>query len=117
MYEVEFYRRESGECPYEEYLSSLSLKLRAKTLRSLQLLREFGRELREPNTKPLGDGLFELRTVEGGNTGRSLFFFFDGQRIVVTHGFVKKTRRTPLREIERARQYKRAYESTKNLCE
>lgn len=113
MYEVDFYTRGNGDCPFEECFAGLDIKLRAKTLRSLQLLREFGKELREPNTKPLDDGLFELRTVQGTNRGRSTFFFYDGQRIVVTSGFVKKTKKTSPREIERARRYRREYEENK----
>lgn len=115
MYEIDFYRNQNGDALFEGYLADLDAKLRVKTLRSLQLLREFGPELREPNTKPLGEGIFELRTVQGNNTGRSLFFFFDGQKIVITHGFVKKQQKTPAREIERAKRYRNEYIQKKML--
>lgn len=59
--------------------------------------------------------MFELRTVQGNNTGRSLFFFFDGQKIVITHGFVKKQQKTPAREIERAKRYRNEYIQKKML--
>jgi phage-related protein len=109
VYEIEFYTTELGRSPMEEYLNSLPVKLRAKTFRSLKLLQEFGPMLREPNTKPLGDGLFELRTMVGSDAGRSIFFFFDKQKIVITNGFLKKTRKTPLQEIETARRYRLDY--------
>ena len=109
MYTIDFFRRDNGTSPFEDYLEGLTEKMQAKTLRSLQLLREFGPKLREPNTKPLGDGIFELRTILGSDTGRTLFFFFDGHTIVVTHGFIKKTRKTPREEIERAKEYRKAY--------
>ena len=48
MLNVDFYHKKNGECPVEEYLDSLSPKLRAKTLRSIMLLEEFGCELRMP---------------------------------------------------------------------
>jgi phage-related protein len=109
LYRIDFFKHADGSTPFQEYVDSLKEKMRAKTLRSLQLLREFGPELREPNTKPLGDGIFELRTILGSDTGRSLFFFFDGQSIIVTHGFIKKTQKTPKREIERAKKYRNEY--------
>lgn len=110
MYEIDFFRDAGGHVPMERYLESLTNKLRAKTLRSLQLLREFGPELREPYTKALESGLFELRTSQGSVSGRCLFFFYDGTTIVITHGFLKKTRKTPRREIERAKGYRTEYE-------
>ena len=113
MYCIDFYKYADGSSPFLEYIDGLNVKMRAKTLRSLQLLREFGPELREPNTKPLGDGIFELRTILGSDAGRTLFFFFDGQTIVVTHGFTKKTQKTPRREIERAKKYRNEYKNAK----
>ena len=113
MYHIDFFERSDGSTPFQEYIDVMKEKMRAKTLRSLQLLREFGPELREPNTKPLGDGIFELRTILGSDAGRTLFFFFDGQTIVITHGFIKKTQKTPSREIERAKKYRSEYMNRK----
>ena len=113
MWEVEFYRTRDGSVPFFDYLDGLSAPMRAKTLRSVQLLRAEGTHLREPDTKPLGEGLFELRTTFGGVQGRSLFFFYDGQRVVITHGFLKKTRRTPQRELDRARRMRDDYRARK----
>ena len=114
MYSIDFFTRPNGTAPFDGYLEGLTPKMQAKTLRSLQLLREFGPTLREPNTKPLEDGIFELRTVLGSDTGRTLFFFFDGHNIVVTHGFIKKTRKTPREEIERAKEYRKTYLSARS---
>ena len=114
MFTIEFFTRSDGTVPFEKYLEGLQVKMRAKTLRSVQLLREFGPNLREPNTKHLEDGIFELRTVLGNDAGRTLFFFYDGDAIVLTHGFVKKTQKTPRKEIERAKQYRREYLDAKD---
>lgn len=73
------------------------------------LLQERGRSLREPESKLLRDGIFELRTVMGDNAGRVLYFFCVGDRVVLTHGFRKKTRKTPLREVEKAIAYRDGY--------
>ena len=54
----------------------------------------------------LQDGIFELRVQETGNIYRVLYFFYIGKRIILTHGFVKKTQKTPPNEIKRAKQYR-----------
>ena len=113
LFTIDFAKNADGTAPFEEYLSGMQPKMKAKTLRSVLLLKEFGPTLREPNTKPLGDGIFELRTVLGSDTGRSLFFFYDGNTIVLTHGFIKKTQKTPRKEIERAKAIRRDYLLTK----
>ena len=61
MFTVEFYETVNGERPALEFILSIeNLKLRAKVLRSLKLLEEFGNLLKEPDTSPLRDGIFEL---------------------------------------------------------
>ena len=52
---------------------------------------------------------FELRGQQGGNISRVLYFFFAGQKVILTNGFVKKTQKTPSGEIEKARQYRADY--------
>lgn len=116
LFAIDYFTDDGGRTPMEEYLAALTIKMRAKTLRSIQLLKEFGPDLREPNTKPLGDGIFELRTNQGGIAGRCLFFFFDGNAIVLTHGFLKKTQKTPREEIDRAKRYRNEYMRTKRTA-
>ncbi len=106
-FEIEVYEKEDGRCPFNEFLDSLSPKLQAKLLRDLDLLEEFGNELREPFSKHLQDGIFELRTKFASDIARSLYFFFDGNVIVLTHGFVKKQNKTPAAEIRRAKDYRK----------
>lgn len=60
--EIEFYETEDGRCPVSEYLDSLSVKLNAKTLRTIDLLEKNGQSLRKPYSELLEDGIFELRT-------------------------------------------------------
>lgn len=61
MFDIEFYRLETCNTPVEEFLDSLNPKMRNKSVRSLELLEEFGNTLRESNSKAMDDGLFELR--------------------------------------------------------
>ena len=54
-------------------------------------------------------GIFELRAKVGTDISRVLYFFYYEGRIVLTHGFIKKTQRTPAGEIEEAKKYRRHY--------
>lgn len=101
-FRVEIYENENGEVPFLSFLLTLPEKLRAKVLWSVNLLEEMGNDLREPYSKELGDGIYELRTIQGSNIVRSLYFFFKERAIVITGGFLKKTRKTPVREIKKA---------------
>ncbi len=88
----------------------MSPKLRVKTMRSIMLLEEFGTELRLPYSRPLGDGIFELRSISGSNITRVLYFFIKGNTAILTHGFTKKQSKTPVREITKAKFYRSDYE-------
>jgi phage-related protein len=110
MYEIIFYDSEDGKCPVQDFLDSLEPKLLAKTLRTIDLLENNGPKLREPYSKMLEDGIFELRTKQSSDITRVLYFFFAGQKIVLTNGFVKKSQKTPKTEKELAKKYKADYE-------
>lgn len=58
---IEFYEKEDGEIPVEEFLLSVNKKMRAKMLGIMGILQEKGNQLREPYSKYLQDGIFELR--------------------------------------------------------
>jgi phage-related protein len=59
-----------------------------------------GPNLGEPHTKAFGDGLFELRLKGSEGIARVFFCTLVGKRIVMLHSFIKKSDRTPLREID-----------------
>ena len=67
-----------------------------------------------PHSEHLGDGIFQIRAQQEGNISRVLYFFFDGKKIILTNGFLKKTRRTPPAEIERAKRYRADYKRKEN---
>ena len=75
----------------------------------IALLQDNGNELREPYSKHLSEGIFELRAQIGSDTTRVLYFFYVDRRIILTNGFIKKTQKTPKREITRAKQYRTDY--------
>ena len=103
MYEVDYYEDSKGRKPVEEFIDRLDVKMRAKVFGGLELLEQEGPSLGMPFSRALEDGIYELRTTQGGNITRILYFFVLGKRIVLTHGFVKKTQKTPRREMERAK--------------
>lgn len=110
-YEVEFYETEDGSRPAEEFILSQDKKMQAKIFLTLEFLEERGPALREPYSKSLGDGIFEVRAKQGSDISRVLYFFVIGRKIILTNGFVKKTQKTPPREIERAKRYRTDYHS------
>lgn len=109
MYEVIFYDTEDGKTPVKEYLDSLDGKIKAKTFHTIDLLEKFGTELRMPYSRYMGEGIFELRTKQGTNITRIMYFFFVGKRIILTNGFTKKTEKTPNSFIQEARRYREDY--------
>ena len=109
MFNIEFFETEEGKKPVVEFLNSLDMKMRVKVLRNIQHLQQNGYNLREPYSKPLSDGIFELRTQSSGNITRVLYFFHVGNTIVMTNGFVKKTQKTPPAEIAKAINYQKIY--------
>lgn len=105
-YDIIFYDKPDGTEPVKEFLLSLDKKMRAKLLMEITMLADNGPQLREPYSKHLDDGIFELRAKSGTDISRVLYFFLIGRRIILTNGFIKKTQRTPEREIERAKRYR-----------
>ena len=109
MFNVEFYEREDGDAPVENFLNSLDIKMRNKIIMILNVLQEKGNQLREPYSKHLEDGIFEVRGKVGSDIARVLYFFYYNGKIIVTNGFVKKTQKTPRKEIELAKKYRKEY--------
>lgn len=75
----------------------------ANFLHILEMIEEFGPALGKPHTAPMGSGLFEIRAKGKEGIGRAFFCTVKGQEIVILHSFVKKTQRTPKKELEKAR--------------
>ena len=105
---IEFYETDTGRCPVRGFLDKLKESDPedfAAVLAGLAKLRNRAYH-RPPLSKSVGDDLFELRHVGKLNT-RLLYFFTKGRRIILLHGFRKKTRALPLRERQVALRRKR----------
>lgn len=107
---VVFYRTADGICPVQEFLDSLSGKVAQKVTWVLQLLEDLDVVPSTYFKKLLGtEEIWECRIQYGSHIYR-LFCFFAGRGVIVlTHGLMKKTQKTPQREIERAETYRRDY--------
>jgi phage-related protein len=110
MFDIAYYELPNGEKPVAVFLDSLNTKMRVKALGSIDILAEFGSKLREPYSKPMGGGLFELRIKFANDITRIFYFFVVKNKIILTNGFIKKTRKTPPAEIALAKKYKADYE-------
>lgn len=105
--QIVFYRKASGECPVEDFLDSLPSKAAQKIAWTLSLVEDIPMvpvhyfcKLTDTRDN------WEFRIKSGSNIYR-VFAFMDGNRVVVTNGFVKKTQKSPANEIEKAQNYKR----------
>ena len=105
--EIKFYRTANGRCPVEEFLDSLSGNAAKRVTWMLELIREVER-IPECYFKKLRgtDDIWECRVQFGSNTFRLLGFWPGHSTLDLTHGFIKKSQKTPRREIKRAERFK-----------
>jgi len=106
---VTFYRTADGKCPVQEFLDSLPGKVAQKIVWVLRLLEEMDIVPASYFKKLTGtEDIWECRIQFASNAYR-IFCFFLNNTVVLTHGFVKKSQKTPAREIERAETYRRDF--------
>lgn len=103
-WQVVYYHDRRGRRPVREFLDSLSTADRAAVLRSFALLEEFGLAVGAPHVRSIGGyrKLWELRIRAQRGAIRLFYFAHTGRRFVILHGFVKKSGKTPRRELEAA---------------
>ena len=105
-----FYRTEAGSEPVRSWLKTMGPQDRRLVGEDIKTV-EFGWPVGMPTCRPMGDGLYEVRTPLPGNRGVRIFFYIDRlQRMVLLHGIVKKTRETPDADLDLARRNMRKHE-------
>lgn len=87
---------------------TFKLKIRAKVAKWIEKLEKEGPDLPRPYADIVRGKIREVRVGFGSSECRFLYFFF-GKKIIITHGFLKKTDRIPEGEIERAQRYMRDF--------
>jgi phage-related protein len=114
MFEVEFYEDRSGNEPIQYFIVDLQAKGKTskndrirseKILTYIRVLQEYGTRAGEPYVKHIEEDIWELRPLDD----RIFFFYFRENTFILLHHFLKKTRRTPRREIEQAKINKADY--------
>lgn len=105
-----FYQSKSGKQPVRDWLMKLDVADR-KTIGADIKTVEFGWPIGMPTCRPMGKGLYEVRSsLSGGRIARVLFFIYDSQMILL-HGFIKKTQKTPKQELDLALERKTQVEA------
>jgi phage-related protein len=97
-YSIEYFHRR-----VQADIEAWPVGILADYARIVELLMEFGPDLRMPHSRAMGGGLFELRPRGHEGMGRALYCYVTGRRVVVLHAFVKKTRTTSERDLAIAR--------------
>lgn len=104
---VEWYYTEEGKSPALEYFNDLTKQEKIKVLRLFELLGTEGKILNIEKFRNEGDGIYAFKP----QPHRFLSFFFEGAKIIVTNGFMKKKDSLPRNEKDRAINYQKDYES------
>ena len=115
------YTRPSGHNEFEEFYNSLPVKDRNKLRATIEMIEEAGIQaaIQLEWIKKLDSEINEIRSKVSSNIQRALYFHVKNNQYIITHGFTKKTQKTPIKEIERAKQIKYEFEeeyyATKNI--
>lgn len=98
---IEFFTDAQGKKPVKQFLEKVfrkNKKLWAQTIKGLEKIKS--REYhKEPLSKTLGSNLWEIRIQSGTSILRIIYTFAKGRRIILLHGFIKKTRKIPRKEL------------------
>ncbi|HUV72360.1 MAG TPA: type II toxin-antitoxin system RelE/ParE family toxin [Clostridia bacterium] len=102
MTQIFYYTTPSGQNPIDKFLNSLSGKQQAKILRIFETIKESGLQSILPHVRKLtGTPLWEIRIL-GKDNLRIIYVVPYLDTVLLLHGFIKKTRKTPKKEIETA---------------
>jgi phage-related protein len=94
--------------PVYDFLQGLSKSGKPRIYAVLAMLEEHGNRLLMPHSRSLGEGLHEIRVSHAEGPFRIIYCFRPGRRIVLLHGFVKRTEQTPKADLDMARARKKA---------
>lgn len=100
-YQIIFYTDEKGRSPTDEFLDSLEVKVQAKVEKWIEKLEQYGPNLPRPYADKVKGKIREL-VIDFARNHYRFLYFFHGKVIVITHGFLKKSKRIPEGEIQRA---------------
>jgi len=87
----------------EKEILKFPVGILADLLHILEMIEDLGPNLGKPHTAAMGDGLFEIRAKGKEGIVRSFFAIAVENEIIILHSFVKKSQKTPKKELEKAR--------------
>lgn len=87
----------------QEHIMNLPHKLQSRYICLTERMLQYGPNLGLPHTQSFGDGLFELRLKGAEGIARVFFCLLINKQIMILHSFIKKTQKTPLKEIRVAK--------------
>lgn len=96
-----FFRGGRGDEPAREFLRELPKAARIEAGAALTDLERMGPALRRPDADFLAEGIYELR-FRAARVEYRILYFFAGDRVILAHGFVKKSAAVPKRQLEKA---------------
>ena len=103
-YKIKFYRNsKNGKSPVEDYINSLDRKAKNKVSKYIEFLQLNNGVLDEPYSRHIKDKIRELRVDFSNKRHRIFYFAFIDKNIILLHAFLKKTPKTPVREIKTAK--------------
>lgn len=107
----EFYERPNGHVEFAEFLASIPRKDRVKLLSIIEKVQANGIStgVKQKWVAVIESNLYEIRSKVGKNQQRGLYFHVEGEKYIITHGFTKKTQKTPQREIKHAEKLRAEY--------
>ena len=106
------FRRPNGHNEFEEFMESLPIKDFQKLHAVITSIEEFSilTAIQQEWVKKLNSEIYEIRSKVSTNIQRVLYFHESNNMYIITHGFTKKTQKTPTREINHAITIKKEYE-------
>lgn len=120
MFEIVFYRDKNGKSEIVDYLDELKDKAntdknarinKEKILAYMAVLTEYGTRIGEPFVKHIEGNLWELRPL----SNRIFFFCWKDNKFIMVHHFIKKSQKTPKKELEKARKNMQEYMERNSL--
>lgn len=110
---IVYYKKIDGTVPVLDYIKTLDKKHKAKILKEIDLLEEYGFDLKEPYVKPIKgkkyNKLFELRTKFSTNLSRVFYFSHTKNGFILLSAYTKKTNKTDAKELDKALKYMNDY--------
>lgn len=97
---IEYYINPDGKSPIKDFIDGLPFKAKARMVKTLDLLEEYGIQMGEPHVKNVARKLWELRVKAKKGIFRFFFTVEKNRVIILLHGFQKKSEKIPKRELD-----------------